>query len=454
MSAAKGNSGKPDQKQFDPIECKIQKMVFGGWGLTHHNGKPVFVSNVADGEQVTARIYKKAKGVRYAELNDIVTANQNARTEKKCQHAGLCGGCTYQHLTTDYQLKTKQTILDEVFGGKIALSDPIISPRQFNYRNKMEFGFTRPPGGEITYGLHPRGRFRHIIDLQECHLINPDLWATGQAIKQLIRTHFPADTTGDGGFWQHLTMRQAFGDGSVLITFEVENPADEKIKKIAELVQQTCPAVIGVCVKKRHGSPSVVRGRNYLEETVGKVVLRYYAENFFQVNVAILPSLIEQIAARIAEISPKVLYDLFSGVGLFGIALAPHLSKDTHIIAAEADTTAAQIARDNAKRNGIENYQSQAMDLYNKGWGLQLRQNATPAVAIIDPPRAGLTQKTVDEIAALGPSRIIYVSCNPTTQKRDIDWLSRFGYQLNDLRLIDMFPQTYHLESLAILDRA
>lgn len=445
---------KAPQQPSESFECRIEKMVFGGWGLTHHQGKAVFVSNVAADETVEARIYKKAKGVRYAELNQIVTANANARTDKKCQHAGLCGGCTYQHLSQDYQLKIKLNILAETFHHKAKIGETIVSPRQFNYRNKMEFGFTRPPGGEITYGLHPRGRFRHILDLQECHLINPDLWAIGQTIKQLIRDNFAGDTTGDGGFWQHLTMRQAFHDGSTLIMVEVEDPQSDKVRLLAEKIKQSCPAVVGIAAKKRHGQPSPILGLDYLEEVIGPSKLRFHAENFFQVNVSILPDLLAEIAKLITPLNPKVLYDLFSGVGLFGVALAPHLSKDVSIIAAESDVRAAAIARDNAARNGLTNYQSQAMDLYQKGWGSQLHGKTGPSVAIIDPPRAGLTQKTVDEIGALSPDRIVYVSCNPTTQKRDIDWLERFGYKMGGVRLIDMFPQTYHLESLAWLDKA
>ena len=437
----------------EPFECQIEKLVFGGWGLTHHAGKTVFVANVADHEQVVARIYKKAKGVRYAEMNSIITPNAEARVQTACVHAGSCGGCSYQHLSHDYQIKTKRTILSEAFRHSIELGDSILSPTPFHYRNKMEYGFTRPPGGEITYGLHPRGRFRHIIDLSECQLIRPDLWQVGQIVKNLIQTQYPYDSAGEKGFWQHLTLRQSFANGAVLVTLEVENPLDDKIPSLAAAIRKQCPIVTGVLAKRRHGAPSVIDGSGQLEEIIGQTRLHYRAENFFQVNVAILPALIDQIASLVTESKAKIIYDLFSGVGMFGITVAQKLGGNVRVIAAESDYTAAQIANDNAQLNRLSNYQSIAMDLYQKGWGAALRQADQDGVLIIDPPRAGLTNNTIAEIAAIQPKRIIYISCNPTTQKRDTDWLLALGYQLKGLRLIDMFPQTYHLESLAWLDR-
>lgn len=435
-------------------ECQISKMVFGGWGLTHMNGKTVFVSNVAAGEKVLARIYKKAKGVRYAECEGIIEANANDRTPKRCQHAGICGGCSYQHIHHGAQLRIKEDILRETFQGQHPLGQTIVSPREFNYRNKMEYGFTRPPDGEITYGLHPRGRFRHILDLQECHLINPDLWAAGQKIKSIIRRDYPNDTTGQDGFWQHLILRQSFTDNSILAGIEAESLEDPRLAELAANIMREIPGCAGVFGKKRHGLPVAVLGKNYLEENILGAQMRYYAENFFQVNVSILPELMPIIADLVREAEPKLLYDLFSGVGLFGVCLAHLIGQEIEVVAAESDRSAAEIANENAKLNNLQNYQSLALDLYQKGWGEQLKRRVKGnSVAIIDPPRAGLTNNTVAEIARLSPDRLIYVSCNPTTQKRDIDWLKAHGYKQKGLRLIDMFPQTYHLESLAWLDK-
>ena len=422
----------------------------------HADGKTIFVSNVAPREKITARIYKKAKGVRYAECESIIEQNTTDRTDKKCQHAGTCGGCSYQHLHHQSQIQIKEAILRETFQNAVDLGPTIHSPTAFEYRNKMEFGFTRPPGGAATFGLHPRGRFRHILDLQECHLIAPDLWAAGQTIKSILRADFPEDSMGEKGFWQHLILRQSRHTRKCLITIEAEDPTSDKLRQLGEKAMAQIPIIAGFCVKKRHGAPMPLLGDNFLDEHVDGVDLRYYAENFFQVNVAILPELIAEVSQLAAGVNAKTLYDLFSGVGLFGIALGKKLGSGLTVIAAEADASAAQIANDNAKRNGLTHYHSHAMDLYGRGWGANLAKLSPggASIAVIDPPRAGLTDKTIAEIVQLSPKRLIYISCNPTTQKRDIDILKSHGYTLGGLRLIDMFPQTYHLESLAWLDRA
>ncbi len=446
---------RPDHNA--PFSCRIEKLVFGGWGLAHHGGKTVFVNNVATGETVQARIYKKAKGVRYAEMVAVESPNANARRPVSCQHAGICGGCSYQHLTPDAQISAKAAILREIYGPAVEILPPILSPDEFHYRNKMEFGFTRPPEGEITYGLHPRGRFRHILDLQECRLVPPALWQAGQMVKAWIQQHDAVGTTGQDGFWQHLTLRQAQQGSQLLLILEVADVADLRVKQLAEYAMAHIPGLCGVGAKLRHKPPVWLAGQHHLEETVGDVVLRYNAENFFQVNIGILPRLMSRIADIIQSHPPSMVWDLFSGTGLFGIALGKLLGGSMPIIAAEADETAAKIANDNAALNGLENYQSWAEDLYQSGWGQRLLQRlgqpADNALAVIDPPRAGLTNKTVAELVVLNPKRIVYVSCNPTTQKRDIDWLLKIGYRLGGVQMIDMFPQTYHLESLAWLER-
>jgi 23S rRNA (uracil1939-C5)-methyltransferase len=446
---------RPDRNA--PFSCRIEKLVFGGWGLAHHAGKTVFVNNVAAGETVTARIYKKAKGVRYAEMVGVESPNAIARRAVSCQHAGICGGCSYQHLTTEAQIQAKAAILREIYGPSVEILRPILSPDEFHYRNKMEFGFTRPPDGAITYGLHPRGRFRHILDLQECRLVPAALWQAGQMVKAWIQKNDSAGTTGQDGFWQHLTLRQAQQGKQLLLILEVADIADTRTKLLAEHAMTHIPGIIGVGAKLRHQAPIWLAGQHYLEEIVGEVRLRYNAENFFQVNIAILPHLMSRIAEIIQSHPPAMVWDLFSGTGLFGITLGKLLGGSIPVIAAEADATAAKIANDNAAQNGLVNYQSWAEDLYQSGWGqrllTRLGKPADNALAIIDPPRAGLTNKTVAELVVLNPKRIVYVSCNPTTQKRDIDWLLKIGYRLGGVQMIDMFPQTYHLESLAWLER-
>jgi tRNA/tmRNA/rRNA uracil-C5-methylase (TrmA/RlmC/RlmD family) len=356
-------------------------------------------------------------------------------------------------LSYDTQIATKEKILRETFHHQFEIGETIRSPQIFNYRNKMEYGFTRNQAGQITLGLHPRGRFRHVLDLQECHLIGSTPWQAVEAVKTILRGIDKGWLMGQEGFWQHFTLRHSISRDQLLVTFEVQNPADPLILEVATALQAACPAIVGVFVKERHKLPTLLLGQEYLEEVIDNTLFTYRAENFFQVNVHILPQILAAIKPLIEEIKPEMFYDLFSGVGFFGVALGKYLNSTTRVIAAESDRKAAEIAHQNAKQNQLGNYDSLCIDLYGKNWAALLPQDPGRSVALIDPPRAGLTNNTIAEIIKLSPTRLIYVSCNPTTQKRDIDWLVNTGYKLRGLRLMDMFPQTYHLESLAWLDK-
>ncbi|MGE0251499.1 MAG: 23S rRNA (uracil(1939)-C(5))-methyltransferase RlmD [Dongiaceae bacterium] len=428
----------------------IEKMVFGGWGLSRNDkGRPVFVAHSAENENITARIYKKAKGVLYAEGLDITAAPHPSRIAPRCVHTKACGGCSYQHVTSAQQLEWKERILAETFAG-FPLQPAITSPQDFHYRNKMEYGLALDDAGQVRLGLHPRWRHQFILDLKECHLIQNSLWQIAERAKQAIQATLSSDLGGPKEFfWEHLTLRESFSSQRQLLMFEVKDPAHPVVKRVADILCAEFPSIAGISVRQRNFKANPVRGENCIEETINGVRLGYGVENFFQVNVPLLPNLLTEVMKIIAQTAPETIYDLFGGVGTFGITIAKAHPK-IEVIGAESDGAAVALASQNAKLNGLKNYQSLGFDLYQKGWAKQLPEGFNPLL-IIDPPRAGLTDKSINEMLGFNAKTIIYISCNPTTQKRDIDQFAKAGYQLESLRLIDMFPQTYHIESLAVL---
>ncbi|MDJ0624966.1 MAG: 23S rRNA (uracil(1939)-C(5))-methyltransferase RlmD [Candidatus Caenarcaniphilales bacterium] len=443
---------------------RVEKNVYGGYGLSHlrisKGGqeivRPVFVPNVIENELVEVQIKGKKKKVLWAELLDVIEEDQSQRIKAKCQHSLACGGCSYQHISYENQLKIKEDILREIYQGELELGSTISSPNRFNYRNKCEFSFGQEESGELQLGLHPPGKFFEVMDLQECFLLPQKMWNVLQKIKKL------ANNSGLGafkdlkkiGFWSTITVRYSSSNDGMLLIFKVANPEELKLKEISTQLVREFPQVLGVlALPAPRGELVQIAGINTISQRINNVELVYQAENFFQINTFILPLLMERVVHFVRQANIDIVYDLFGGVGTLGIYIAKQLPHIQKVIGAESDEKACKMASFNAELNSLDNYESNFLNLYKRGWGKALKQEKKKACAIIDPPRAGMSQKSIKDIGELNPQSIVYVSCNPVTQKRDIDLLSDFGYRIQSLQLIDMFPQTYHLESIAFLEK-
>lgn len=439
---------------------RIEKMVYGGHGLAYDENKTFLVPHVALNELVKANFKYRKKGIRWAELKEIIEPNLQARTEVLCQHVGVCGGCAYQHLSYESQIQIKENILKEIYDYKIELEKSLISPQQFNYRNKCEltFGNNRETG-LLELGFHPAGKFFEILDVQECHLLPSLTWNILQEIKSLTaHSSLKAyEDLKDQGFWSTVTIRQSSSSNEVLIIFKVNDKQEDKTEliKLSEQLLNKFPEVKGILLRPApRGDLKLLFGRDTLSQKLGSdFELVYQAENFFQINTFILPSFLDLLVAEIINLNTDfdVVYDLFAGVGALGLYSAFKLPNIKKFVGAESDEIACKIASLNAELNNLNNYQSHHIDLYKRGWGQRLAEKNENICAIIDPPRAGLSQKTLKDLIDLKARNLIYISCNPTTQRRDIKLLEEANYKLKSLRLIDMFPQTHHLESMAVL---
>jgi 23S rRNA (uracil1939-C5)-methyltransferase len=441
--------------EINPIlTLTIEKLVYGGCGLTHHEGKAIFIKNVAPGDLVEARIKYKKKGVRWAELIRIVEPNAQYHIKAKCQHALECGGCSYQHLSHSSQIKIKEEILKEIYKNEIELEASIVSPVEHNYRNKCEFTFGNNLVGELELGLHPEGKFFEVLDLQECYLLPKPVWDILVEAKKL------AQASGlnayrdlkDEGFWATLTIRYSSSSGDCLLVWKVKDPSEPKLKEISQQLQNKFSYIKGSLARPTpRGSLQLIAGRDTLAQAIGNVDFVYGADNFFQINTAVLPLFMEQVTKLVKSTNPDIVYDLFGGVGAIGIYIAKNIPNLQKVIGAEADELACTMAEFNAELNSVANYESNFLNLFKSGWGKFLKTKGANATVIVDPPRAGLTSKTIKEIIEINPQNIIYVSCNPSTQKRDIEEFQTAGFKLKSLQLVDMFPQTMHLEAIAVL---
>jgi 23S rRNA (uracil1939-C5)-methyltransferase len=445
----------------EELRLSVDRLTYGGDGVGRLAGLAVFLDGVAAGETVRARVRKLHRRHIDAELVAVEHASPD-RVQPRCQHVGDgCGGCTWQHVSYPAQLAAKaDAVRDSLarIGGFRDLSiRPIVpAPDEFHYRNKMEFAF-HPDG---TLGLHPRGGWYEIFRLAEC-LIAPRLAASivhaAQDLveRRAISLYHPKLRQG---LLRGLIVRQSRAMGEMLLGI-VTSPGDfADAETMAACLAAVDPCIKGVvrCIQRapERGAPpsetDVLFGRDFITEKTAGLHFRIHIDTFFQTNSAQAERLVELVKSFAGDVTGAEVVDVYCGVGLFSLALATAGARVTGV---EIVESAVEAARRNAALNGLDSLAFHAGDA-RKVLAEVLPAGKAPKVLVLDPPRAGAGGKVMRRIARACPQRIVYVSCNPTTLARDLAELGPFGYHIAAVQPIDLFPQTYHVETVVALDRA
>ncbi|HEU5298365.1 MAG TPA: 23S rRNA (uracil(1939)-C(5))-methyltransferase RlmD [bacterium] len=441
----------------DEVDIRIDRMSYGGRGVGRVDGFVVFVDDAAPGDRLRARLRKVKKS--YGEAHPVRIVEPSAeRTEPRCPHFGPCGGCLWQHLDYAAQLRAKQAIVEESLrhlgGLEPAPVRPIIGPDDpWYYRNKMEFSFH--PGGRL--GLHRRGRWDEIVDLHTCFLQSPRTAEILNEVRAFVLAEGIAcyDPRTHEGLLRHLVIREGRGTGELLIAVVTASEAFPQARALAVRLAERHPELTGFiwAVNPSKGDAvevagfHVLHGRPHITERLGGLTFKLGLLTFFQTNTAQA----ERMVAIVREMAGRGVghaLDLYSGVGTFALALAGQAERVTGI---EVVAASVEAARENAALNGIANAAFHTADVR--------RFDQVPGVGgadllVLDPPRAGAGVKVMQAIARLGPPRVIYISCNPTTLAPDLRELAAAGYAVRAVQPIDLFPHTYHVECIVLLDRA
>ena len=425
----------------DSHEVRIEKLVYGGEGLGRlASGQAVFVSGVLPGELVRAGIVLKRKGIFHAVAEEIIDPSPD-RVAPPCEGEKQCTGATWPFIAYPAQLRLKQEILLDTLqrtgGMKPKRPLPIIpSPRTEHYRLRTQFN-VRTEKGAQRIGFFRQGSYS-LVEVEDAFLIHPLINRTLAAVRNLItllppllEIHINASPAGE----VHLLV---FG-------------AEETLKPLDSFfanLQKAVPEVIGLTgfarKKKVHSL-----GRNTLELEVEGLALHATEGNFFQVNWEQNGNMVRTVLDFTGLTGSETVLDLYCGIGNFSLPLA---GKAGMVIGIESGYAAIEDARKNAKLNGITNVEFIADDL-QKGLKPLLERKQKADVIVLDPPRAGATLKTLERILAFVPRKIIYVSCNPSTLARDLKFFHLFGFRLDRLQPVDMFPWTYHIECVAEMVR-
>jgi 23S rRNA (uracil1939-C5)-methyltransferase len=412
-----------------PPSFTLEKPVYGGDCLTHSEaspnktGKAVFIPLTLPNETVQARIVEEKRGLVKAELEQVIEASTD-RVVPRCSHYGVCGGCQYQHADYPLQLEIKRQILAETldrggvrFPGRI----DVVSGEPWGYRNRIRLAITAD--GQIGY----RGRRSHaIVPIRECPIAAPILAEVALDFANILDA---VDARNDVSEVEFLTNH----DGSeVLVTF-YRKSGESILRKL-----RFTPRVGSSGVQAERS------GENFLTYHVAGQDYRVPHGAFFQVN----RHLIDQFAALVTvDLEGGVGWDLYAGVGLFGRRLAGSFSR---VVAVESAPASREALAHNLADTCAEAVSAMTLDFLRHN---RLERLPRPDWIVLDPPRAGLGAETTALLNAVGASGMVYVSCDPTTLARDLKALTEERYEIESVTLADLFPQTFHLETVVRLRR-
>lgn len=450
-SRRKPPAARPSSAVGHPFDVTIEKLVYGGDGLARHEGATVFVPFVLPSERVTVEPIERKKDFVRAKVFRVVSAAPE-RVEPLCPHFGVCGGCDYQHIDYTAQLGFKAEIFREALRrtGKIDWTGEIKmhASEPWKYRNRAQWkvrpaiassgaadGVAASPAMEIGYF---RAHSATLCAVHDCPILSPVL------LKVLLALR---DTLATGSLPRELREIEAFtneapgvADPRVLLTLTVSG-FPSRAAEHAQTIRAMSPEVQSVLFHDPHQDRMELFGPGFIECQVAARKYRVGHFSFFQVNRFLADELAQ---VTVSEAGGALALDLFAGVGLFALPLADKFEK---VIAVESNPAAARDLETNAAGKG-------GIEIRNTDVEEFLRRFSSKAdLAVVDPPRAGLTPDIVRRLTEIAPSRITYVSCEPPTLARDLRAIMQSGYEISSVDLFDLFPQTFHMETVVRLRR-
>lgn len=465
-------------RKGDEITITADAAAFNSGCVGRHDGMAVFLAGCIPGDEVRARVTKKKKSFAEARVLEILSPGED-RIEPRCFYFGDCGGCKWQNLDYAAQLRWKrQHVLDSF--ERIAklqgveIRETIGCDDPFFYRNKMEFSFGTSrwltekeilTGNEFNkdfaLGLHAPGRYDKVIDVQECFLQSPESNRILNATREFVLAHDlpPYTTSTHTGMLRNLMVRTSCSTGEIMVALITADNLPGIIENYVEHLLSAVPEVTtilhGINRKKAQIAFSeeidVLHGPGTITERIAGNDFTISPFSFFQTNTKQAEKLYAETLKAAQLDGSQVAWDLYCGTGTITLAAA---GQSRTALGVELNEGSVADARVNAERNGISNVEFIAGDLKDVIRDLEegSRNIEHPDVVIVDPPRAGMHEDVVKTLMRFGPERISYVSCNPTTQARDCGILAE-EYTVEYIQPVDMFPQTYHIETVARLVR-
>ncbi len=472
-------------KKGDYLELNIESYAFEGKGISRikkddgdEKNYVVFVQGSYPGDKVNAKITKIKKSFAEAKAAEILIPSRE-RVETRCKYFGICGGCKQQDLSYKAQIKYKQQQVDEIFKKLGGFTDfeilPIIpSENIFFYRNKMEFSFSdkrwlleneinseSKHDNSFALGLHIPNIYDKVLDIDICYLQSELSYKILNFTREFFKSKniLPYSTRTHSGFLRNLVIRQAYHTKDLMVNLVTADEDNDLMKVYANELLKNFPEITTIVNNINQKKASVAIGdyekiyfgEGFITDMIGEYTFRISANSFFQTNTLQAEKLYHTTLDFAELKGDEIVYDLYSGAGTIAIYISKYVKE---VYAFESVESAIEDAKVNAELNEIKNVNFFNADLYKSFLPLiEEKKIPKPSIVILDPPRSGLHKNTVEDVIKINPEKIVYVSCNPTTQARDIKLFPEAGYKLIKMRPVDMFPHTFHIENVALLVR-
>lgn len=444
------------------LRLKVTDLNNLGAGVARaEDGRVVFTRGAVSGDEIDAEIIKVAKDFLVGRLLSVVTPSPH-REEGFCSAPNACGGCVYRHVTYAHELELKREYVTYAFR-KAGLSDVTVLPvkgtgKTRGYRNKGQYPVSKTKEG-IRAGFYA-AKSHNLIAAEDCNIQNE---AFSPIVKRVCVFAEEAgwsvyDETAGKGLLRHIYLRIGQKTGEILLCLVVNGDRLPSAEKFIAAMTGDFPALSGILLNINREKTNIILGkktillwgRDYMEDELCGLRFRISPDSFYQVNHD-GAELLYALAAELADLrGDEVLMDLYCGTGTIGLSMAKKVKKVSGV---EIVSAAVDCARENAKRNGIENAEFFCADAGSAEVILEAAGGARPDVVVIDPPRKGSTRELVKTLSSFGVPKIVYVSCDPDTLARDCKWFSEEGYAMGEVQPVDMFPRTGHVECVVCLTR-
>lgn len=440
------------------VVLRVESLSLGGSGVARLNGVEILVAGAAPQETVRARLTRSSRKGARADLISVEDPSP-VRVAPRCPHFGICGGCLWQHVDYAAQAQAKEAIIIQALaslgaGAALPMRPIMVMDDPWMFRNKMEFSF-QPPH---RLGLHQRGRWDEVIDVQTCFLPSRTVMEIVATVRAFVVEHDLVcyDSRTHEGFLRHLVVREGRATGELMVAIVTAPGPFAQARALADtlVAQHSQIASLIWAINATHSDSvevsesHVLHGRSFIFERLGGRIYKVGLLTFFQTNTAQAERMVDVVAESAGLGGTERVLDLYCGVGTFALALSAQASE---VVGVDVSSAAVQAAQENAVLNGVTNATFQALDVgHLEG---QLPPGTRFDVVILDPPRAGAGARVMRAIRRLAPRRVVYVSCNPTTLAADLQELTSADYAIEAIQPLDLFPHTYHVECVVGLRR-
>lgn len=445
------------------LTVKIEKLSNLGFGISHFEGYVIFVEGACPGDVVKIKLGKKNKTYANASIVEIIEPSPN-RVEPFCKMQKVCGACQLQFIDYDAQLKFKKEIVQDtmhsIFGQNVEIKDVVPSPNIKEYRHKIQYPVSETKESKRILAGYYKPASHELVNIKHCP-IQPSIC---DEIIEFIRGNAPVckisgyDEKLHKGDLRHVVIRVSAYDNSALVTLVVSSDtAIKKAKNLAQNLYDSFDAVKGVFVNINSHRTNLIMGEKtenvcgqpFINERLTDKIFKIGPKTFFQVNPKSADNIFNYVKKYIRENykTPTIL-DAYAGIAAFGICLSDTAEK---VYSVEEVKESVDMAKEIIEENGIAN-----VEVFNydsaEFFENCIKENRKFDVVVLDPPRKGCTEESLEYALKLAQKQIIYVSCNPATLARDLKYLTENGAGVKYIQPFDMFPHTYHIENVAIID--